>query len=1102
MADSSASDADKIRNKRLAKLGQQTQQRQAEDGEQNQKSTSTSSNAPSPPIPPPAVSPPAETPPPAINIRKIPRALSPPSSKEPQPSSTPNGNPVKIQIRPATSASVTPQKRDVSGARTGETIEEFEDRTLRSMFRFSLDPEVKQDAHGHPLRYLRELHQDLESEGKEFRMSTGDLEPAIVDALSNLPLKITPLDHMLGCWKRLSRLNRGFKKPNSEDRKWQIVQEARRLCMSWTAFAILSPELFGRQIPEKHPLAQHLLIDPEDDRGICHDFITEAIARFEEDEASKEIFVGAIEQLSTDLSKKSMDSDYRSYTSALRNLVRYGPIATALTESPRFCDKTIPTAEIEVQTLLGPFFALSPLQAAVTKQYFASPKTMDQGRIVDSQRSLRMTLAAHQTDLHDIVLQLIRSSTAAKEKVLDWFALTVNANHKRRAMRVDKTTVSSDGFMINVTACLDKLCEPFTTTITEFEKLDRIDINYLQRQPRVDMKDETKMNANQEASDVFYEKNVGGANNFITEVFFLTVAAHHYGTEGANSALQDLEKQLKHMQKQVDKFETERHKYVSNPVALSNFERALTKYKDQIDRGLMYKHALTGVLLDETAQTRSMRFMRYVIAFILTLVLPKGQFPGKPISLPLPDEVPEAFKNLPEYFIEDINSNFGFILYNMPQVVQSTQPDEIVNLCITFLRNSKYIKNPYLRSGLVTILFRGTWPYRRGGTGAFSDYYSGSKFANDHLLHALMQFFIEAEFTGGHGQFYDKFNIRYEIFQIIKNVWSNPVYKENLSREAKNDTEFFVRFVNLLLNDVTFVLDESFTAFQKIHQLQTELRDPPNSSTDPEQRAEREEELSQTQGKAKSYMQLANETVAMLNLFTEALATAFTMPEIVQRLADMLDYNLDAMVGPKSSNLKVENLESYNFNPKILLAEFVSVYLNLRAKPNFILAVARDGRSYKPQIFDKASEILVNKRLKSSEEMGRFEKLKRDFAQAKEEDDAAEQDLGEIPEEFLDPLMYTLMEDPVVLPTSRTTIDRSTIRSHLLSDPNDPFNRVPLKIEDVVEDTEMKQKIDAFKAEKRKEHGTARREFTDEKVNISAGGGGTGDGDPMDTAQG
>jgi U-box domain len=53
-------------------------------------------------------------------------------------------------------------------------------------------------------------------------------------------------------------------------------------------------------------------------------------------------------------------------------------------------------------------------------------------------------------------------------------------------------------------------------------------------------------------------------------------------------------------------------------------------------------------------------------------------------------------------------------------------------------------------------------------------------------------------------------------------------------------------------------------------------------------------------------------------------------------------------------------------------------------------------------------------------------------------------------EHLLDPLMYTLMEDPVILPASKVSIDRSTIRSHLLSDPNDPFNRAPLKIEDVV----------------------------------------------------
>ena len=46
--------------------------------------------------------------------------------------------------------------------------------------------------------------------------------------------------------------------------------------------------------------------------------------------------------------------------------------------------------------------------------------------------------------------------------------------------------------------------------------------------------------------------------------------------------------------------------------------------------------------------------------------------------------------------------------------------------------------------------------------------------------------------------------------------------------------------------------------------------------------------------------------------------------------------------------------------------------------------------------------------------------------------------------------MFTLMRDPVILPTSKTSIDRSTIKAHLLSDSKDPFNRAPLSIDEVI----------------------------------------------------
>lgn len=45
---------------------------------------------------------------------------------------------------------------------------------------------------------------------------------------------------------------------------------------------------------------------------------------------------------------------------------------------------------------------------------------------------------------------------------------------------------------------------------------------------------------------------------------------------------------------------------------------------------------------------------------------------------------------------------------------------------------------------------------------------------------------------------------------------------------------------------------------------------------------------------------------------------------------------------------------------------------------------------------------------------------------------------------FPDPMMCELMEDPVLLPTSGKIMDRKHINRHLLSTPNDPFNRQPL----------------------------------------------------------
>ena len=63
-----------------------------------------------------------------------------------------------------------------------------------------------------------------------------------------------------------------------------------------------------------NPLTPHLLVDdPEDERFVDHDFLTEAVSRFSEDDTVQGALVAAIEDLSRQLAVMNMNNDYKPY---------------------------------------------------------------------------------------------------------------------------------------------------------------------------------------------------------------------------------------------------------------------------------------------------------------------------------------------------------------------------------------------------------------------------------------------------------------------------------------------------------------------------------------------------------------------------------------------------------------------------------------------------------------------------------------------------------------------------------------------------------------------------------------------------------------------
>ena len=61
----------------------------------------------------------------------------------------------------------------------------------------------------------------------------------------------------------------------------------------------------------------------------------------------------------------------------------------------------------------------------------------------------------------------------------------------------------------------------------------------------------------------------------------------------------------------------------------------------------------------------------------------------------------------------------------------------------------------------------------------------------------------------------------------------------------------------------------------------------------------------------------------------------------------------------------------------------------------------------------------------------------------------------DLPEEFMDPVLFTPIKQPVILPGSRLIMDSTVIEAHLLENEMDPFTRQPLTLAQLYEFNEQ-----------------------------------------------
>jgi hypothetical protein len=456
---------------------------------------------------------------------------------------------------------------------------------------------------------------------------------------------------------------------------------------------------------------------------------------------------------------------------------------------------------------------------------------------------------------------------------------------------------------------------------------------------------------------------------------------------------------------------------------------------------------------------------------------------GKMKGTVLPDEVTPQWSVLPSCILEDLIEVLEYYINIRPpdqpmsELFQHLDP-ELLLLLVTFMLGSgNHVKNPNLRGKATTILMS------LAKQSTYAQLLENSPVLAHDIVPGCIRVFTAVEKTKQ--SYYDirmqlKYQLRIPIMELLERVLPLDAHRNALKKFAVDCSDEFLKFLNVMMNDATMQLEEGMDTLMKIRKLVQEGGEGALSRPSREEVAEDEQtqngEDVYRQSRAdpkehcKTYMKMGHRTIQTFwSITREAPMVIVGKPNVLQQLLhNCLNSCLDRLVGPRCMELKMQkgqsnDFEEYHFKPRELLQYIAEIYVHVgRAdKERVQKMITEDGRSYRPNTFAKAVKILGREQMISAGMLKDFNVFVKELNELAKSQEAALANIT-IPDNYLDPIMSDIMEDPVLLPTSNTIMDRKVIERHIMSNDDDPFNRCHLAVKDLVPQPELKAEIQAF----------------------------------------
>uniref|UniRef100_T1JL90 Ubiquitin conjugation factor E4 A n=1 Tax=Strigamia maritima TaxID=126957 RepID=T1JL90_STRMM len=674
-------------------------------------------------------------------------------------------------------------------------------------------------------------------------------------------------------------------------------------------------------------------------------------------------------------------------------------------------------------TLIGCILRISclPRSELGPFEFFDQPSQRTQQEHSITESNLWNPLSNLVQELYEFFNRLLRVSPDVRHQLLNWLAACFQSNSGRGKLWTHVqsllSTDVSDSFMLNLGAILLRLCKPFCQPNSA--KMLRIDPTYCMAEASTneeiklrgvylrDLLQETCL-INAPEDEVLVSAST--SYNFTTICFFLS---HRCLSLGFNALFDKM-------------YEEARVQGGENSEAVQNIKLSM-------ERGMSQFLSMKAAMLEPNNLDMMLAFQISTATWLTHLATTGVNANYELLTFPLSDKVPSCLACIPEFIVDSIAEFIIFLRRFSAKNLElcGVELNHLMTLILVFMGNADRIRNPHLRAKLAEML-EALMPHQDDGrTSSIVGFYHREKLFTVHphvkeLVGTLLNVFVSIEMTGQSVAFEQKFNYRRPMYVVMDYIWKIEIHRQSfkkLAEEAEQSMEstqapLFLRFINLLINDAIFLLDEALSYMARLKE-QQHLRETGGLQTLPiDQRQQNETNFQHMGMLARFHNVMGNSTIHVLELITQEIRSIFTHPSIVDRIAAMLNYFLLHLVGPKKKQLKVRDLAEYEFKPHDLVRDICLIYLHLGNSQDFCVAVSRDGRSYSLDLFTQAEQVLS--RIGQSALITQIQQLATTVNDLAVKQKAEDEVLGEAPEEFLDPIMGTIMADPVILPSSKS----------------------------------------------------------------------------------